>query len=121
MFPKAWLKRHALHEHPERDAVANFAFLSKWDNIRIGAEDPASYLAKANPEVLRAQWIPPDEGLWAIERFDEFCAARRELLAGVLNEMLGLGADTPGEEPLDADEPPELELGSWSDDAALMA
>ena len=120
VFPKAWLKSHALQGHAERDAVANFAFLSKWDNIRIGAEDPASYLAKADPQVLRAQWIPTDESLWAIERFDEFCAARRELLAGALNEMLGLGTDAPEEEPLDADELPEVELGSWSDDAALL-
>jgi hypothetical protein len=35
--------------------------------------------------------------------------------------MLGLGTDAPEEEPLDADELPELELGSWSDDAALLA
>jgi hypothetical protein len=76
VFPKAWLKSHALQGHPEQATVANFAFLSKWDNIRIGAEDPASYLAKADPQVLRAQWIPTDESLWAIERFDEFCAAR---------------------------------------------
>jgi hypothetical protein len=44
-------------------------------------------MTKADPLVLRARWIPTDESLRAIERFDEFCAARRELLAGALKAV----------------------------------
>lgn len=120
IFPKAWLKAHGLQAHPERDTVANFAFLSKWDNIRIGADDPASYLAKADIDVLRAQWIPTDADLWAVEHFDEFCAARRELLAAALNDMLGLGIDTLEGQPLDADDLPEVETGAWSDGDVIL-
>jgi hypothetical protein len=99
--------------------LANFAFLSKWDNIRIGAEDPASYLAKADEGALRAQWIPIDRDLWKAERFEDFCAKRRELLAGALNDMLGLTSAPDELEPLDAEEVPELEAGAWSDDSGL--
>jgi hypothetical protein len=121
IFPKAWLAKHDLAQHPERDSVANFAFLSKWDNIRIGADDPASYLAAADPEVLRAQWIPLDEELWATNRFDEFLAARRALLAAALNDMLGLGVDASSDEPLEADETPEPEVGAWSEVVSEVA
>jgi hypothetical protein len=116
IFPRAWLSKQGLAGHPERDAVANLAFLSKWDNIRIGAEDPATYLAAADPEVLRAQWIPLDPSLWKGKRFDDFCVARRALLADALNEMLGLRTEAADEEPLEADETPEPELGSWSEE-----
>jgi hypothetical protein len=121
VFPKAWLKSHDLQEHSEQETIANFAFLSKWDNIRIGADDPASYLAKADPDVLGAQWIPTDEGLWTVDRFGDFCAARRELQAGALNEMLGLGLEASEEEPLEADEIPEPEMGAWSEEDEMAA
>ncbi|MET0601195.1 MAG: DUF262 domain-containing protein [Baekduia sp.] len=120
IFPRAWLKQNGVPEHPERDTMANFAFLSKWDNIKIGAGDPATYLAKADPTVLAAQWIPDDPALWAIERFDEFCAQRRELIAAALNDMLGLDENRAGE-PLEADEAPEPERGSWSEEVEFEA
>jgi hypothetical protein len=110
-----WLKQNGVPDHPERDTIANFAFLSKWDNIKIGAGDPATYLANADPVVLAAQWIPNDPDLWSIARFDDFCAQRRVLIAEALNDMLGLD-ETHVDEPLEADESPEPEQGSWSED-----
>lgn len=120
IFPRAWLKKHELGGHPERDAMANFAFLSKWDNIKIGAGDPAEYLAKADPAVLAAQWIPSEPSLWTEERFDDFCAARRALIAATLNDMLALN-EGQDEEPLEAEEAPQPELGAWTEEAELEA
>ena len=116
IFPRAWLKKSGLGSHPERDTMANFAFLSKWDNIKIGAGDPAAYLAKADPVALTAQWIPSDPDLWAADRFADFCAARRVLIADALNDMLGLD-ETHDDQPLEADEAPTPELGAWSEEA----
>jgi hypothetical protein len=90
--------------------------LSKWDNIRISDDDPAEYLALADENVLRAQWIPLDPDLWTANRFEDFCAARRTLLAGALNDMLGLTAPDGPDEPLGADELPEPEIGAWADE-----
>ncbi|MGI8624015.1 MAG: GmrSD restriction endonuclease domain-containing protein [Solirubrobacteraceae bacterium] len=120
IFPRAWLKNNGLGDNPEGDAMANFAFLSKWDNIRIGADDPATYLAKADPDALAAQWIPTDPDLWTAARFDDFCAARRALIAGALSDRLGLD-EAHASQPLEADETPEPEVGSWSQDVDLQA
>ena len=116
VFPKAWMRKNKVGSHPEIDTLANFAFLSKWDNIKISDDDPATYLAKAHPDVLRAQWIPLDQSLWSAERFTDFCSARRELLAGALNEMLGLDQTVVSGEPIGADEVPEPEIGAWAED-----
>jgi hypothetical protein len=116
VFPKAWLRRKGKGRHPEMDTLANFAFLSKWDNIGISDDDPARYLAKADQKVLRAQWIPLDPALWSAERFEDFCAARRILLAEALNDMLELTRHTAEEQPVGGDEVPEPEVGAWADD-----
>jgi hypothetical protein len=115
VFPKAWMRKQGKAQHPELDTIANFAFLSKWDNIKISDDDPAKYLAQADEGVLKAQWIPLDPDLWSAERFDDFCAARRALLADALNEMLGLDEVVTAAEPFGADEVPEPEVGAWAD------
>ena len=89
IFPKAWMRRQGKAAHPELDTVANFAFLSKWDNINISDQNPVDYLPRADKDVLRAQWIPLDTDLWSADRFDDFCAARRALLAEALNRNDG--------------------------------
>jgi hypothetical protein len=115
IFPKAWLRRNGLGAHPELDTLANFGFLSKYDNIKISDGDPAAYLRQATPEELEAQWVPSDPDLWQINRFDDFCTARRRLIADGLNRMLGLSVDAAVEEPLAADEAPEPEIGAWAE------
>lgn len=121
IFPRKWLETNGLAAHKERDALANFAFLSKWDNIKIGADNPGNYLAQADTKALRDQWIPIDPDLWTAERFDDFCAKRRQLLAGALNEMLSLTGVPDAAQPLDAEEAPELEVGAWSEGADIEA
>ena len=116
IFPKAWMRKNKKASHPELDTLANFAFLSKWDNINISADDPAEYLSKADEDVLREQWIPLDSTLWSVDRFDDFCRARRELLAAAINEMLGLDRPAAEDEPLGSDESPEPELGAWAEE-----
>lgn len=115
VFPKNWLKKNGLGDHPELDTLANFAFLSKHDNIKISDGDPASYLGSADEAELRSQWIPIEPELWSASRFTDFCLRRRELLAEALNGLLGLNQVATSPEPLDADEAPEPEVGTWSE------
>ncbi|MBM7278987.1 DUF262 domain-containing protein [Gordonia rubripertincta] len=83
IFPKALLRKHGF-ERNEINALANFCFLTQDTNIKIGKRDPAAYLPEVqtkHPGVLESQWIPTDPELWRVDRYADFLAARRELLA----------------------------------------
>ncbi|WP_419946662.1 GmrSD restriction endonuclease domain-containing protein [Candidatus Poriferisodalis sp.] len=90
IFPKKRLY-DASYSRSQVNALANFCFLTALGNQSISAADPARYLAEAeadNPGVLASQWIPQDEALWQIDRYPDFLAARRTLLADAANELL---------------------------------
>jgi len=116
VFPKNWLRKNGYATHAERDTLANFAFLSKFDNIAISDKDPSVYLAAAESNELAAQWIPRDPSLWTAERFGDFCAQRRELLAKALNEMLGLTGPEVDDAPALPDDADRPEIGAWAEE-----
>ncbi len=102
IFPKALLKKNGFDRN-EINAIANFCFLTQDTNLKIGMRDPAEYLADVqskHPGALESQWIPTDPDLWRVERYSEFLAARRELLAESAQSFLeGLRSpDGPHEE-----------------------
>lgn len=83
IFPKALLRQHGFDRN-DINALANFCFLTQDTNLKIGRRDPAEYLPEVqarHPGVLESQWIPTDPNLWRVERYQDFLAARRELLA----------------------------------------
>jgi hypothetical protein len=91
LFPKAVLYEAGYHRS-QVNAVANFSFLTQDANLKIGKRRPADYFAEAesrHPGVLASQWIPQDPALWQIDRYLDFLAARRELLAKAANSFLG--------------------------------
>ncbi len=90
IFPKALLRKHGFDRN-EINALANFCFLTQDTNIKIGMRDPAEYLPEVqakHPGVLDSQWIPTDPELWRVERYSDFLAARRELLAASAQSFL---------------------------------
>jgi hypothetical protein len=91
IFPKAVLY-DAGYLRSQVNAVANFCFLTQDANLAIGKRRPEDYfpeVEKKHPGVLASQWIPEDPALWQIDRYPDFLAARRELLAGAANAFLG--------------------------------
>lgn len=83
IFPKALLY-DADYGRGEVNAIANFCFLTQETNLKVGKRPPQEYFAEAeqrHPGVLASQWIPDDPALWRIDRYRDFLAARRELLA----------------------------------------
>ncbi|MEW2636347.1 DUF262 domain-containing protein [Streptomyces sp. NPDC048389] len=97
IFPKARLYEHGC-SRAEVNAVANFCFLTQDTNLRIGAKKPAEYLEEVEarvPGALATQWIPMDRELWRVERYPEFLAARRELLASAADSFLKALHDGP--------------------------
>ncbi|NEA62033.1 DUF262 domain-containing protein [Streptomyces sp. SID12488] len=90
IFPKALLYKHD-YSRAEVNAVANFCFLTQDTNLKIGAKEPAEYLAEIEsrmPGALATQWIPMDRDLWKVSNYPDFLAARRALLARAANEFL---------------------------------
>jgi hypothetical protein len=45
-------------------------------------------IAEHDPARLEAQFVPMDRSLWELDRFEDFLAARRELLAVAMNDIL---------------------------------
>lgn len=90
IFPKSQLKKKGF-KVTDRNALANFTFLTKETNLEVNNRLPAEYLpeyAERNPGVIESHWIPMDPELWEIDRYPDFLAARRELLATAANEFL---------------------------------
>ena len=107
IFPKSLLYK-AGYRKSEVNAIANFCFLTKDTNLKIGARPPAEYFLevdKQHPGALASQWIPQDPELWQIENFPRFLEARQHLLAdaanGLLEQLHHVAQPTP---PADAHE-----------------
>jgi len=70
------------------DNIANIAFILGDVNKSINQTGPEVYLKRIDPRVIKSQCIPPDDGLWAINRAEDFWTARRKLLAESINAFL---------------------------------
>ncbi|MGH8907482.1 MAG: hypothetical protein ACRD0K_13420 [Egibacteraceae bacterium] len=90
IFPKALLYERG-YAWSEVNAVANFCFQTQGTNRAIGWDDPEEYLseiAARHPGALESQWVPSNPALWSLERYPQFLAARRALLADTANAFL---------------------------------
>ncbi|MFF4744931.1 hypothetical protein QRN89_29925 [Streptomyces chengbuensis] len=88
VFPRARVQTTYAKE--EWNSLANLAFITGQTNKMISSRLPAEYMTQIAPERLAEQWIPDEPELRSLDRFPDFLAARRRLLANVLNELLGL-------------------------------
>ncbi|NLI74889.1 MAG: DUF262 domain-containing protein [Candidatus Riflebacteria bacterium] len=90
IFPKKILYEHG-YEKAEVNALANLTFLTQETNLLVSDTSPENYIPgfmKKNPGAIESHWIPMDPLLWKVERFPDFLAARRELLAKAANQFL---------------------------------
>lgn len=81
--------------------IANIAYLTSGSNKEIGNKKPAEYLPRVQerfPQALEQQSVPLNPALWELDRYEDFLAARRELLANAINDFMeSLIADAPTE------------------------
>ena len=93
IFPKSQLYGSIpAYDRSEVNALANFCFLTKECNLKIGNRLPEEYFPVVNaeqPGALESQWIPMDAKLWKLENYREFLAERRRLLADEANRRMG--------------------------------
>ena len=90
IFPKAQLKKNG-YNRAERNALANFCFLTKGTNLEILDGLPEEYflaVEKAHPGALASQWMPMDPELWKMKNYRDFLEARKVLLADEVNARL---------------------------------
>lgn len=103
IFPKALLYKHG-YSKAEVNALANLTFLTQETNLQVSDRDPTEYLPHfeaKHPGVIASHWIPMDPALWRVERYRDFLAARRALLAQAANEFLdSLAAGAVSAEPV---------------------
>lgn len=90
IFPKKVLY-DAGFSRPEVNALANYTFLTKATNIEISARKPEDYFPEyiaKTPGAMESHWIPMDEELRTTDRYMDFLAERRKLLAQSANAFL---------------------------------
>jgi hypothetical protein len=95
VFPKAWCNKAGIPA-AEYDSIINKSPLSKLSNIRIGGDAPSVYLKRIEDrdgldpatldEILRSHLIEPE--LLRADDFAGFWAARREALAGLIENAM---------------------------------
>ena len=94
VFSRRVLRQAGFDGSADRKAInelANRAALAREPDRARGGVPPHEYLPEVEetqPGALRAQSIPMDRGLWNPERYEDFLAARRRLLAQAMNEFI---------------------------------
>lgn len=71
--------------------IANRAFLTSDTNLHLSNKEPKIYLKEIEdkyPGSLEKQFIPTDPALWELDRYEDFLAKRRELIANAINEFM---------------------------------
>ena len=79
------------HSRPDVNSLANLTFLTGTTNQKVSNRDPAEYMPEylaKHAGAVESHWMPVDPELWSIDRYHDFLAARRELLAAAANRML---------------------------------
>ena len=74
-----------------RDELSNLVFLAappSQELLDLPPEQALAQVAALDPGRLTAQGIPLERALWRVERYADFLAARRALLADAVNALL---------------------------------
>jgi hypothetical protein len=82
--------------------IANIAYLTSTGNKMASTKPPAEYLPdiqSAYSTALKEQSVPEQPALWHLERYEDFLAHRRQMLADAMNTYLDelLAEDRPAE------------------------
>lgn len=103
VFSLSVLKKAGFDSAADRKVInelANRSFLVHKAPKEVRSSPPSEYLPKVEedqPGALGAQSIPMDRELWNPERYRDFLAARRQLLAQAINEYI---EERPGPDPV---------------------
>ena len=94
IFPKSKLytifSSKASYDKSLVNELANIALLTSATNHAIFNNDPAIYLPKIEPALLKQQFVPTEPNLWQLEKetYVAFLKERRRVLAEKMNQFL---------------------------------
>ena len=94
VFSRKVLKKAGFDRGADRKLInelANRAALAREPDPKRAGVPPNEYLPEVEenqPGALRAQSVPMDRQLWDPERYEDFLAARRRILAQAMNEFI---------------------------------
>lgn len=92
IFPKAFLyEKYSSSSSIQKamiNEIGNIAFITQDSNMDIFTKDPKEYLPKIDPLQLRKQFVPTDESLYTLDKYEQFLEKRRELLCKGINSFL---------------------------------
>jgi hypothetical protein len=88
LFPRDAFKKNVPDQvRAWRDDFGNLALVIDDENSGKKNRPLNEWLATRSPEYLKRHFIPPDESLWEIERFEDFLISRRKLLRDRLQKV----------------------------------
>jgi hypothetical protein len=90
LYKSGWDTDNYVHRQTVNE-IANRAFLTATSNMELSSTEPSVYLPTIEakyPGALESQFIPTNPELWCVNRYADFLAARRTLLARKLNEYM---------------------------------
>jgi len=89
IFPKAQLSdTYSLREDSRTvDQVANLVFLASPIGKIASKRLPSEYLPEIDEQRLKAQYVPLQRELWALDKFEEAMLQRRKMLADAINQL----------------------------------
>jgi hypothetical protein len=94
LFPREDFKKNvADHVREFRDDFGNLALVIGDENSGKKDRPLKEWLATRSPDYLKRHFIPPDQSLWDIGRFETFLIARRKLLKERLEYVFSLDGD----------------------------
>jgi hypothetical protein len=90
LFPKSYLRVSGQGEDLDMSCLANFCFLSRSDNSKLGGVAPSAYRGEMGEEINEIL----DSAICPLslfdDRYDHFIAERAELLASRANHLCGV-------------------------------
>lgn len=120
LFPRGYLESIGIKDLKQINQIANFAPVEWPDNIKIGKQNPAEYVAPLDATLSAAEreraygWhaLPP---LWWELPYDQFLMQRRVRMAAVIQEAWHALTGQTAEEPLTSVSVAELIKGGETD------
>ena len=92
IFPRSVLKQ-ARYDLAEINEIANLAFISGATNLAFSNKTPDIYLPgiieARGTDALDGQRVPNNPQLWTVNKYPQFLAERRALLAKAINDFIG--------------------------------
>lgn len=85
IFANSILKKTEFKD--KKEDIANKTFITNKSNKMLSDSNP-TYLSEYSKELLKAHFIPVNDKLWKLEKYEEFLEERKKIISRELNKFL---------------------------------